>query len=90
MADAKRDNNMIPAATGVLNSDGATITRVKGSAGHILQVSDGTTGSDNGPTAKALRDTNYVTTLTAVSEANGSTPVALYVNSSGELLIDST
>lgn len=88
MADAKRDNNYIPAILAVLDTDGSTLVRVKTSTAHILRVSDGTTGSDlTGDTA--LRDNNRIVALMAVSEVDGTTPVPLYANSSGELLIDS-
>lgn len=90
MANAPRDNNQIPVILGLLNTDGSTPTVVKANpTTHILDVSDGTTGSDlTGD--NALRDDNRVTTLLAASSSDGSTPVPLYVNSSGQLLIDNT
>ena len=45
------------------------------------------TGSDHGPT-NALRDENNVPTLMAVSSADGVTPVVVYADSNGNLLID--
>lgn len=73
---------------GVLNTDGATVTRVKATPStHALDISDGTTGSDLG-SARAARDENGETTLMA-SDTNG-TKIPLYVNSSGALLIQST
>ena len=38
---------------------------------------------------RALRDDNFVPTLLAVSDVDGETPVVLYVDSDGKLLIDS-
>lgn len=93
MANAKRDENRITTMTGVLNTDGFTVTNVNAdpTSNNSMMVDDNTTGSDNGPTpGRALRDGNYVTTLYAVSEVDGETPVALYVTNSGELLIDHT
>ena len=72
---------------GVLNTDGATPTLPKASPStHILQVSDGSNGTDFSR-PRAARDENVVTTLLA-TDANG-TIIPLYVNSSGQLLIDS-
>ncbi len=50
---------------------------------------DDTTGSDFGP-VDDLRDANFVPALMAVSSADGKTPVVLYANSAGELLVQST
>lgn len=89
MANAKRDQNSIPTMLGLLNSDGVTGTLVYGSpTTHGLDVDDNTTGSDNGG-EQAKMDDNGVTPLIVVSEVDGVTPVALYVNSSNQLLIDS-
>lgn len=93
MTNAKRDENRVTTMTGVLNTDGSTIENIYAdpTSNNSLMVDDNTTGSDNGPSPeRALRDGNYVTTLYAVSETDGETPVALYVTNSGELLIDHT
>lgn len=88
MTDAKRDNNMVPIILGVLNTDGLTPTPPQiDPTTHVLQVLDGTTGSDLGNDA-AARDNNSVTTMTA-TDSNG-TIIPLYVNSSGQLLIQTT
>jgi len=90
MAEIKKDDNLVPAIAGVLNTDGATPTRVKVNATtHILTVLDGTTGSDLGNDL-AARDNSGNPVMIAVSETDGSTPVPLYVDSNGNLLIDST
>lgn len=87
--EAKRDENHVPTLQAVLNTDGLTPTNVEADpATNRLSMLNGTSGSDNGPT-DAKRDGNYVTGFVAVSETDGETPVVLYVNSSGQLLIDS-
>ncbi len=90
MTQAKRDNNQIPVILGVLNTDGETPTPPQANpTTHALNYDDHATGSDFGDDL-ASRDENGITTMMAVSETDGLTPVALYVNSSGQLLIDST
>lgn len=89
--NAKRDNNRITTLTGVLNSDGSTITNVVVNASnHSMKVVNGTTGTDNGPGPRSLHDENHIPTATTVSSSDGSTIVPLYVDSSGSLLIQST
>ncbi len=89
MTDAKKDSNSIKTMTGVLNTDGATPTLIKiNETTHVLDVSDGTTGSDLGAD-NAVRDDNGIPVLIATSETDGATPVQLYINSSGQLLVDS-
>lgn len=76
--------------TGVLNTDGITPTLLKiDPTTHILDVSDGTSGSDLGAD-NAVRDDNGTPVLMATSETDGTNPVQLYINSSGQLLVDST
>ena len=87
---AKRDNNYVPTITGLLDSDGSTVTAIRANPSTMtIDTEDSNGGSDNGGTV-AARDENYVTTLVAVSSSDGTTPVPLYVNSSGELLIKSS
>lgn len=89
MANAKKDNNSVPVIMGVLNTDGATPTMVKADPStHVTDTEDNTTGSDLGAD-NAARDSNGEPVLLAVSEDDGSTPVPIYVNSSGQILIDS-
>jgi len=89
MADAPRDANQVPAHIGVLNTDGLTVVPIKANpVSHGLKVSDGTTGSDNGP-KNAKRDQNQVTSIVATSSVDGVTPVVVYADSNGNLLIDS-
>lgn len=90
MADAKRDENRVTTTLGASSADGVTPVLVKVSPTHVLQVSDGTTGSDFGRTP-AVRDANRVEILMGVSSADGITPVEIYVNpSTGEILTKST
>lgn len=92
MTNAKRDENNVPTLIAVLDSDGSTVVPVKvddSGPDPVLAVDDAQTGSDNGPGPRALRDGNFVTTLIGVSSADGVTPVAVYADSDGKLLIDS-
>lgn len=87
--NAYLDSNSVATLIGVLNSNGTTISRLKANPGdHSLKVDDNTTGSDNGPN-HALKDENGRSTLIAVSSIDGVTPVALYTDASGNLLVDS-
>lgn len=90
MADASIDENAKATMTGRLNTDGLTVTRVQADVStHGMKIDDNTTGSDNGGTFAAT-DSNGRPTLFAVSNADGVTLVALYVDSTGHLLIKST
>lgn len=73
-----------------VQDDGVTLLNLKADpATHALAVSDGTTGSNNGPT-QSRHDGNHTHALVAVSNADGKTPVVLYADSLQELLIKST
>lgn len=88
--NASRDGNFVEAKTAVLNSDGKSVTRLQaGPATHHLHLSDGIGGVDLGPTL-AARDENDVPTIMAVSSQDGKTPVVLYCDSNGSLLVQST
>lgn len=88
MAEIKSDNNQIAVMAGVLNTDGDTPTMVKiNPSTHVLDTSDGTSGSDLGDDIIA-RD-NSGETVMAATDANGNI-INLYVNSSGQLLIKSS
>lgn len=88
--NASIDTNNDATITALLNTNGTTITRIKADpSAHSLEVSDNTTGTDHGG-AHAFFDDNQRTTLFAVSSVDGITPVALYVDATGHLLIDST
>lgn len=89
MANVKKDNNTVPCVSGLLNTDGATVTPIKADpTNHAILISDDTTGSDSGGT-RAIHDANDEKTWMAASSSDG-TPVVLYVNSDGEILIKST
>ncbi len=89
MTNAYLDANGVPTIIAALNTDGATVTRVLANAStHELKVSDGTSGTDYGP-VDDLRDGNSKVALMAVSSSDGVTPVVLYADSSGNLLIKS-
>jgi hypothetical protein len=88
MTQAKTDNNRVRTLLGVLNTDGSVPTPVKvNPANHALKAVDANTGA---PTASqdARRDENQVTTM-IVSSTSG-VLVELPVDSSGNLLIQST
>ncbi len=101
MANAYKDENGISTLIATLNTDGSGIVRVLANpTNHGLEVSDGTTGSDNGNNkGNANRDNNNVPVLIAVSSATttvngvnyvqGITPVEVYSDSSGNLLVNS-
>lgn len=90
MTNAYHDENGIPTMIAVLNTDGSTIVRVKAnSTTNALKVSDGTTGTNFGPT-NDRRDENSVVAFMAVSSADGFTPVPVYADSNGNLLIQTT
>lgn len=88
MVNASRDQNNVPTLL-ASGTDGVSIIRVEVNASNnALKVDNDTTGSDNGP-ANALRDENSVPILMAVSSVDGVTPVAVYADADGHLLIDS-
>lgn len=90
MSNASRDNNFVPTKIAVLNTDGSTIVPLRvNPTTHALNVSDGTTGTDHGPT-NAARDQNFVPTLIGVSSADFKTPVVVYADVNGKLLTKST
>lgn len=87
--NAQRDQNSVPTMIAALNTDGVTITRIKvNPSNHALKINDATSGTDYG-TTNALRDENSVHCLMAVSSVDGVTPVAVYVDSMGQILINS-
>lgn len=83
------DKNNVRALGCALNTDGITVTAVLADSSHALKVSNGTSGTDHGVTS-AVRDSNFRTVLLATSSADGVTPVEVYADSSGSLLIQST
>lgn len=89
MAVAKIDENGRESITALLNTDGLTITRVEANAlTNGLKVDDSSLGSDAGGNPNTLDD-NFRPIFFAESSDGDGTLVPLYVNSSGELLVDS-
>ena len=85
MSNAKRDENRITTLTAALNTDGKTIQPVYADPiGHYIHTADGSGGQDFS-VKNAPRDENRVPVAMA-SSSNG-TPVELYADSSGNLLI---
>lgn len=88
--NASRDENFVTTKTLALNTDGKTIIRVTVNPNtHALKVTDGTTGSDHGP-KNALRDENDVPTIMGVSSSDFKTPVVVYGDINGAVLIQSS
>lgn len=91
MTQAVKDNNSVDTMLATLQSDGITPSLIKANpTTHALKYDDNTTGTDQSSGDDAKRDQNAVPVLLVVSETGGVTPVQLYVNADGELLIDST
>ncbi|TXG77190.1 hypothetical protein E6Q11_03155 [Candidatus Dojkabacteria bacterium] len=99
MANAYKDENGSNTITGVDSSNGTTIRRALADPStHALAVENNTTGTNYGP-AIAPKDENEVTTFWAVASrtvtsngidyVEGITPVPIYIDSSGQVLIDS-
>ena len=89
MSNAPRDENNVPTLLATLNTNGKTIVTVKASpTSHGLCISDGTAGTNLGPT-NAPKDDNFVSALVATS-TDGKTPIVVYGDSNGRLLIKST
>lgn len=85
---APRDDNFVPALIATLNTDGKTIVPIKANpTTNFLKVSNGSSGSDNGPKV-APHDANMVPALLATSSTDGKSPVVVYADSNGNLLIN--
>ena len=92
MANAAIDENGRQTLTGALNTDGATVVRVKANATtHGLVIDDGITGSDHGNHGgNAILDENSRQTLTAVASDGSGEIVIVYATSGGALMVDSS
>lgn len=88
MPNASRDENNIPTLLGVEDTDIVPTPILADPVTHSLSVENSSTGTDNGRT-NALKDENGVPSLLGVSRDDGVTPVPIYANDSGQLLIDS-
>lgn len=90
MESTRRDANRVKTIFGALSTDGVTPTAVEADpSSHYTMTDDHSTGSDLSD-PPAIHDQNHLTGLMATSSADGVTPVPLYVNSDGELLVDSS
>jgi hypothetical protein len=90
LENSSRDGNYVPTLTAVLNTDGITVKKITvNSANHGIMVNNGVGGTDFGPT-NAIHDDNDIHTMVAVSSVDFTTPVVLYADSGGKLLIQST
>lgn len=88
MTNSFHDGNGVHTILAIQN-DGITFVNIKADPiAHTLDVSDGTTGSDNGPTL-SRHDASNVPIIMATSSSDGKTPIVVYGDSSGNLLIDS-
>jgi len=89
MANALKDENSVSSITCASSANGDDIIRVKADPStHGLKVSNNTTGTDFGP-ANALHDENDIPTWIATSSVDGITPVVVYADTNGNLLVDS-
>lgn len=84
------DQNRIPVMMAALQSDGSTLTNIKINATkNALKVNNNTTGTNQSTNTNSLRNQNYKTALWATSSVDGLTPVQLYCDADGKLLINS-
>lgn len=90
MADAKRDANGVPIASGVSNADGQTILPIKvDPSDNSIKIDDNTTGTVS-TRPLDYRDNNQVPILMGVSSEDGVTLVPICIDSAtGNLLINS-
>lgn len=90
MTNAITDENGVKGLICASSADGITIVRVKvNPATHGVKNIDATTGTDHG-VAHAVRDENNHPVWIGVSSVDGITPVEIYSDSSGNLLIQSS
>lgn len=88
MQNAYHDNNHTPTLIAV-ETDGQTLVNIEGDpVTHILHTSNGISGSDNGPSV-SRHDASHVSVLMATSNVDGKTPIVIYGDSLGNLLVDS-
>ena len=83
------DENRIPSILAVSSTDGSTIIPVCGDpVTHSMCAADGVSGTDLSTNLNTLRDDNRKTALWALSAVDGVTPVQLYCDTNGNLLIN--
>lgn len=89
MAYAAKDQSGTNSLIGVLDSSGSLVIAVQANPStHRLHVADTVPGANNGPTT-SLKDGNFVSTLIGTSYVDGVTPVPIYCDVHGNLLVDS-
>lgn len=89
MSNAPLDQNSRTGMLGLLSTNGTTQTVVKATAAtHRLNVDDNTTGTNHGGAAGAI-DENGRVAMFAESSAHDGALIALYVDATGKLLINS-
>jgi hypothetical protein len=100
MANAKKDQNGVSTMIAALNTNGTSIVNVKiNPSNHGVKVNDASTGTGFGRVV-VLHDNNHVPTMAGVASTTvtvnginyiqGVTPVLIYADSSGSLLVDSS
>lgn len=83
------DNNNVSTLIAV-ETDGLTLINIKADPStHRLGTANGSSGSDSGPTV-SKHDGNHVHILMATSSLDGKTPVAVYADINGNILVQST
>lgn len=89
MSNAAKDENGVSTLICALSTDGTSIVRVKvNPVNKALKVSDASTGTYYGRTI-AERDENSVPVAMGVSSVDMVTPVEIYADANGNILIDS-
>lgn len=82
-----RDENRVDAKIAALNTDGDTPIRVKvNPANHAIMANMGVSGTDYGSSV-ASRDQNRRPVMMGVSSVDGVTPVEVYADANGNLLV---
>ena len=84
-----RDQNRIPTLLGTSNTTGLPISVKADPTLHALNVTTHISGVASSR-ANAVRDDNRVPVLLAVSSVDGKTPVEVWANTNGNLLIQTT
>ena len=88
-SNASKDDNGTNSLIGALNTSGELIVTVLSNPStHKLYIADGLTGANYGG-GVSLKDNNFATSLTGVSYVDGKTPVVIFCDINGNLLVDS-
>lgn len=88
MSNAKIDENGVATLIAVSKVNGTTIDVINADPStHRLEIASGTSGTDHG-TQNAKRDQNSKVALMGVSSSDGVTPIPIYSDGNGRLLVD--